>query len=251
MIRRLFPLIFIGLFAAFVLPQKEQLTIHLVGDSTMADKPDAPEVNPERGWGQLLHTFFTDAVLIRNHALNGRSSKSFREEGHWDKVLDELKFGDYVFIQFGHNDSKYKDPARYTNPYSTYRSNLEHYVNEARAAGANPVLCSSIVRRKFNEHGVLVDTHDAYPFVVRLLAADMEVPFLDMQLLTENYIREMGEEDSKEIYLHVEAGEFPRFPEGKTDNTHLSLKGAMAFAELATQGMRELELPIVQFLKDK
>jgi lysophospholipase L1-like esterase len=225
------------------------LTVHLVGDSTLADKPGTPEENPERGWGQLLPEFFTEAVAVRNYAVNGRSSKSFRAEGRWAEVLKALEPGDYVFIQFGHNDQKVADSTRYTNPWSGYRRNLERYVAETRAAGGVPVLLSSIVRRNFNEHGTLVDTHGAYPFVARSVARELSVPFIDLQLLTEDYVIAAGPVASKAIYLWLEPGQYPRYPEGKQDDTHLSPAGARAYAGLVADAIRDLALPLSRYLR--
>ena len=228
-----------------------EITIFMIGDSTMADKPDAADVNPERGWGQLFPIFFNEKVAVKNHAVNGRSTKSFLAEGRWDAVKEELKSGDYVFIQFGHNDTKDADPSRYTNPYSGYRRNLEKFVRETREKGAFPVLLSPIVRRNFNEQGTLVDTHGAYPFVMRMLAIEMNVPFIDLQLKTEDYIIALGPEKSKEVYLWVEPGQYERLPEGKQDNTHLTLLGATEYARLAAEGIVELGLPLTSYLKEQ
>ncbi|WP_449398375.1 rhamnogalacturonan acetylesterase [Chryseobacterium wanjuense] len=169
--------------ATFFLAQQKP-TLFLIGDSTMANKEN-PDKNPEHGWGQVLPQFLTSGIEVQNHAMNGRSSKSFRTEGRWDKVMKQLKNGDFVIIQFGHNDQKLKDSTKFTNPYTQYRANLERYVNETRAKGAIPILMTSIVRRNFNENGTLIDTHKEYPLVVRMVANDMKVPFVDMQLLTE------------------------------------------------------------------
>ena len=234
---------------AFYWQKTPEISIFLIGDSTMADKPGTPEENPERGWGQLLPVFFNEEVTIHNHAVNGRSSKSFIDEGRWETVLKDLKSGDYVFIQFGHNDQKYKDPSRYTNPWTSYRRNLEKYVNETRAKGAFPIILSSIVRRKFNEHGTLVDTHGTYPFVARTVAEERNVPFIDMQLLTEDYVNNIGIEKSKEIYLWVPPGEYEKMPGGKQDDTHLSLQGATAYARLVVEEIKRLKLPLVNFIK--
>lgn len=231
------------------LPTKSPVSVYLISDSTMADKPGTPEENPERGWGQLLPTFFTEQVVIKNHAVNGRSSKSFIELGHWDKVVTQLKKGDYVFIQFGHNDSKDTDPTRYTNPWSGYRRNLERYVAESRAKGAIPIILSSIVRRKFNDEGVLLDQHGPYPFVARMVAERMEVPFIDHQLLTEDHVIALGPDASKARYLWLEPGVYEKFPEGKQDNTHLTLLGATEFASLVVADMRRQKMALVRFLK--
>lgn len=213
------------------------VVVHMIGDSTMADKP-RPEVNPERGWGQALPQYFDSSIVVRNHAVNGRSTRSFIDEGKWAAVLAELKPGDYVFIQFGHNDEKVQDSSRYTNPYTGYRLNLERFVNESRAKGAIPVLFTPIVRRKFNEHGTLEDTHGAYPLVVRDVARDLHVPFVDLQLLTEDLVRGAGPEGSKKLYVYVDSGAIAAFPAERHDDTHLSPYGASDVAKLAARALK-------------
>lgn len=208
-----------------------------------------PDRNPERGWGQMLQQYFNDDVLVSNHAVSGRSTRSFIDEGRWDKVVNLLQPGDYVFIQFGHNDQKEYDPKRYTNPYSGYRHNLEKFVNETKAKGAHPVLLSSIVRRNFNDEGTLVDTHGPYPFVTRTVAHEMEVPFIDLQLKTEKLVIELGFEKSMDIYLFLEPNEVEMYPDGKEDNTHLSIEGATKVAGLAVEGIKELNLPLVKYIR--
>lgn len=223
-------------------------TLFLIGDSTMANK-DNPDKNPEHGWGQVLAQFFTAGIEIQNHAMNGRSSKSFRTEGRWDKVEKQLKKGDFVVIQFGHNDQKVKDSTKFTNPYTQYRANLERYVNETRAKGATPILMTSIVRRDFTENGVLVDTHKEYPLVVRLVADDMKVPFVDMQLLTEQMEISAGPEKSKLLHLHFKAGEVEYYPKDKADDTHLSKLGAETVAKLATKSLKNLNTGLEKYIK--
>lgn len=217
------------------------ITIHGIGDSTMANKPD-PDNNPERGWMQVLPDFLTDSVTVKNHAVNGRSSRSFIDEKRWDSVVRKLQKGDYVFIQFGHNDQKENDPKRYTNPHTAYRQNLMRFVKEARAKEAFPVLFTSIVRRNFNANGTLVDTHGAYPQEMRLVAQQLEVPIIDLQYLTEKLEESYGVERSKKLHLHYAAQEIPYYPEGKTDDTHLSVLGAMEVAKLAIEGLKQ-EVP--------
>jgi lysophospholipase L1-like esterase len=214
--------------AGFAPPSR--LTVHLVGDSTMADKPD-PARNPERGWGQALPRYLGEGATVANHARNGRSSRSFIAEGRWDSVRVRLRKGDYVLIQFGHNDQKSEDSTRYTNPYTAYRRNLERFVAESRAAGATPVLLSSIVRRQFNAAGVLQDTHGVYPWVARTVARETGTPFVDLQLLTEELVLRAGPERSKALY--VWAGE-------RRDDTHLSPAGADSVARLAAVALRGL-----------
>lgn len=228
--------------------EKQSFTIYTIGDSTMADKPN-PDENPERGWVQMLPQFFADSVKISNHAVNGRSTRSFIDEGRWDTIYAKLKTGDYVFIQFGHNDQKQNDPKRYTNPHTTYRHNLTRFVNESREKGAIPVLFSSIVRRNFNEEGTLIDTHGEYPLQARLVAEELDVPFIDLQYLTERLEESNGVEASKALHLHFEPGEISYYPEGKQDDTHLSVKGATEIAKLAAEQLK-IEIPDLEsFIK--
>jgi lysophospholipase L1-like esterase len=229
---------------------QEKPTLYLIGDSTMSDKKD-PEQNPEHGWGQMLPQLMTSEINIENHAVNGRSTRNFIAEGRWEKVKNKLKPGDYVFIQFGHNDQKIQDPDRYTNPLTQYRYNLEKFVKEAREQGATPILFSSIVRRNFNEHGVLVDTHGKYPLVVRMVAEELEVPFVDHQWFTERLEIKYGPERSKQLHLHIPPGENPYVPQGVKDDTHLSREGAMLVAGLALQEIVRQELELAKFVKAK
>jgi len=226
----------------------QQPTLYLIGDSTMADKTN-PDKNPEHGWGQMLPALMTDKITIENHAVNGRSSKSFIAENRWKTVKNKLKSGDFVIIQFGHNDQKILSPERYTNPFTEYRYNLEKFVQETRDKGAIPILMSSIVRRNFNEEGTLVDTHGEYPLVVRKVAKDMEVPFIDMQWLTEQLEVQYGPEDSKNLHLHFKSGENEYYPDGKEDDTHLSEKGATLVASLALQEIAKKVLALEKYIK--
>lgn len=217
-----------------------KITIHTIGDSTMANKPN-PTENPERGWCQILPIFLNENATVKNHAVNGRSTRSFISEKKWEKVKNQLKKGDYVFIQFGHNDQKTKSPIRYTNPYTAYRNNLIKFVKEAREKGANPILFSSIVRRNFNEFGTLIDTHGAYPEVVRLVANNYKVPFVDLQYLTEKLEESYGVENSKKLHLHYLPNEIPYYPKGKEDNTHLSDIGATEVSKLAIGELKKIK----------
>ena len=238
---RLFPLLVPALLA--LAPAPAHTTVFMIGDSTMADRP-TPEQNPYRGWGQLLPRFFDSTVTVHNFAVNGRSTKSFIDQGRWDAVLAQLHAGDYVIIQFGHNDEKRQDPARYTDPATTYRQNLERFVRETRARGATPILCTSIVRRKFDASGVLVDTHGAYPVVTREVARALDVPLLDLQKSTAELVTKAGPEGSKSLYVWVAPGAWAMYPKGVQDDTHLSLAGATAVARLAAIEIRARGLPL-------
>ncbi len=220
-------------------------SIYTIGDSTMANK--APEVYPETGWCQVLNQFFDETVTVKNYAVNGRSSKSFIDEGRWQTVLDSLQHGDFVFIQFGHNDEKEYDSTRYTTPFETYTANLERFVNETREKGATPVLFTSIVRRKFDENGKLTDTHGDYPEATRRVANKLNVHFIDLQKITEKWVNELGDEPSKAMFLWTEPNE--KFPEGRKDDTHLHEIGAKEVAHLAMTEAKNQKLPFTKHLK--
>jgi len=220
--------------------------IYLVGDSTMADKPI--EDNPERGWGQLLPEFFNDKVIIENHAMNGRSTRSFIYEGRWDSVMNKVRRGDYVVIQFGHNDGSIYKTERYCTPVE-YRYNLTRFIRDVRLKGANPILCTSVQRRKFDENGVFQDTHGDYPKYVRELATQLNVQLVDMQKKSEKVILDQGVEGSKKIFLHIGPGVYKKFPEGKEDNTHFSEYGARIMAGLFCEGLVEVNHSLVKYLR--
>lgn len=226
----------------------QKTTIYTIGDSTMANKKD-PDRNPEHGWGQVLQPFFKDNFTVENKAVNGRSTKSFINEKRWDSIYKKLKKGDYVFIEFGHNDQKIEDSTRYTNPHTTYRYNLIRFVNESREKGAIPVLLSSIARRNFNEKGVLVPTHGEYPLETRLVAQQYNVPFIDLEYYTELLEESYGPEKSKQLHLHFKAGENPYYDKDKADDTHLSLKGARAIAQIVVNQINQSKDPSMDKLK--
>ena len=227
---------------------QKKTTIYGIGDSTMANKKD-PEKNPEHGWGQVLPQYLKEDVVFINKAINGRSTRSYINENKWDEVYQKLKKGDYVFIEFGHNDQKIKDTARYTNPHTAYRYNLIKFVTEARSKGAIPILFSSIVRREFNKEGVFTDSHGEYPLETRLVAQEYNVPFVDMQYYTELLEQKYGVEGSEKLHLHYKAGENPYYPQGKDDDTHLSELGANEVAKIAIQQIKLLKNPELKALQ--
>lgn len=234
--------------AGFGALENGRVRIFMIGDSTMADKPT--EDNPERGWGQLFPSFFDTSVTICNHAMNGRSTRSFLSEGRWQKVLGELHPGDYVFIQFGHNDEKKEKTDRYTPP-EDYRRNLVRFVDEARARKAIPVLCTPIVRRRFDKEGKFYDEHGVYPDIVRAVAESLSVPLIDMHRTSCALLEGLGEEASKKIFIHVKPGEYRSLPEGRHDDTHFSEYGATVMARMAADGLRGLKLGLENHLKDQ
>lgn len=231
---------------AFGIPE-HRITIFMIGDSTMADKPLAD--NPERGWGQLFAQYFTDAVQVRNYAVNGRSSKSFIKEGRWDSVMKYLRKEDWVFIQFGHNDSKIEDSNRYAAPQTAYRSNLIRFVNETRSKGAHPILVTPVMRRKFDENGKFVDTHGEYPDVVRAVAKEMNVPLIDLHKSSRDLIEQHGVEGSKKLFLWIDPKHFKAAANGRKDDTHFSEYGASSVASLVCTELREKNITLAKELK--
>ncbi|MDE6080421.1 MAG: rhamnogalacturonan acetylesterase [Duncaniella sp.] len=261
----------------------DTLTVFMIGDSTMANKPLDKE-NQERGWGQMLSMHLTGPVRVDNHAVNGRSSKSFLDEGRWDVVKQKIRPGDYVIIQFGHNDEKSKDPKRFTAPGSTFDENLRLYVKQARELGAIPVLMNSIARRNFpagqedlasesddhqkewnvglsempREGKTLVDTHGAYLDSPRKVAEETGATFIDLNALTMDLVQQMGPEFSKNIYMWIPADTYEFCPKGKVDNTHLNVLGAIIVSKLAAvelarnvEGLRPYVRPEVYNLNAK
>jgi PelA/Pel-15E family pectate lyase len=221
-------------------------TIHLVGDSTMANKRD-PDY-PERGWGQAFRAFVPPPQRLVNHAVNGRSTKSFRDSGAWQTVLDQLKSGDWVVIEFGHNDEKMHDPAVFADAATDYPANLKRFVAEVRAQGGNPVLATPVCRRDWAPDGTLRDTHGAYLAAVKQVAAEEKVPLLDLEAVTRRLLVKLGPEDSRKLFLVYAPGENQWFPAGKTDNTHYNEEGARQVAALAAAEMKALKLPFADTL---
>lgn len=244
------------------------ITIFMIGDSTMANKP-IKNGNLERGWGMALQCYFDEGIIVDNHAVNGRSSKSFIDEGRWKVVVDKIKPGDYVFIQFGHNDEKPK-ADRHTDPGSTFDDNLRKFIRETREKGGIPVLFNSVVRRNFlksapdndddealrnttgptkiqsNEEGdILVDTHGDYVVAPRNVAKEMNVPFVDANKITHDLEQGFGKEKSKKLHMWFLPGEEPSVPKGRQDNTHYSVYGAHVVARLLTDAIAK-EVPALR-----
>lgn len=235
-------------------------TIFVIGDSTAAEKKN-PQTNPERGWGMVLQGCFDDRILVDNHAVNGRSSKSFIDEGRWKAVLDKIKPGDYVFIQFGHNDEK-PDPKRHTDAATTFADNLRRYVRETREKGGIPVLFNAVARRcwfvekdkndddeklrnttfdaeETVNSDTLVDTHGAYTVVPRQIAKEMNVTFVDATQLTHDIESKMGVVGSRKLHMWFRPGEIASIPKGRKDNTHYNVYGAHIVANALADAIGE------------
>ncbi len=256
--------ILVALLALTAFTESEKrITVFMIGDSTMANKSITGD-KPERGWGHVLGGFFTEDIIVDNHAVNGRSSKSFIDEGRWDKVLSRIKPGDYVVIQFGHNDEKPK-ADRHTDPGTTFDANLERFVNESRERGATPILMNAIVRRNFLapcdqpghivasdnqvEGDTLYDTHGAYLDSPRNVAKKLNVPFVDANKITHELVQGLGREESKKLYMWVEPNTVPAVPKGSVDNTHLNIYGARVVAGLLVDAMAEVVPALAPYVR--
>jgi lysophospholipase L1-like esterase len=220
--------------------------VYLVGDSTMATKPlDLPE----RGWGMALNGLMKDPAMIQNHAVNGRSTKSFINEGRWARIVAALQPGDFVVIQFGHNDEKIDKPGVGTDAATTFRDNLRRFIRETRAKHATPLLATPVARRKFDPAGKLQPTHGAYPDAIRAVAAEEKVGLLDLEAATSKWLQEVGDEPSRKFFMWIEPGKFAQIPDGRKDDTHFVGAGAVHVAELAIAQIKEQKLPLAQWVK--
>lgn len=245
------------LFLGFGTPKAKIL---LAGDSTMADKPlvktwtdsitgeKYTENFLERGWGQLLPEFINDKAAVINYAKNGRSTRTFIEEGLWTELIKNVQKGDFVIIQFGHND-EVETKKSYTQP-EQFRLNFIAFVNDVRAKGGKPILCTAVARRKFDENGNLVSTHGNYPSYIRLVAKEQHVPLIDLEKLTSVWLQNAGMESSKKYFHKIPPGVSKLYPNGLDDNTHFNESGARKVAEIfINEAKREDIQDIVRLLK--
>lgn len=260
MMKKFFPCVACLGLSLMMMSSTKTTTVFVIGDSTAAEKSGFRK-SPERGWGMVLQGCFDDKILVDNHAVNGRSSKSFLDEGKWQKVLDRMKPGDYVLIQFGHNDEKPK-ADRHTDPGTTFDAHLARYVNETRAKGGIPVILNSVVRRCYYSEELkndddeklrsksydgkelinsdtLIDTHGAYVVAPRKVAKAMGVPFVDATKITHDIEAGMGIEGSRKLHMWFMPGENKQVPKGKKDNTHYSVYGAHVVANALADALGE------------
>jgi lysophospholipase L1-like esterase len=217
------PVAFAATGTAQAAPRRTR-TLYIAGDSTAAQKYS--DAAPETGWGMALPFFLHKDLPVANHAVNGRSSKSFIDEGRLDAILRLIRPGDLLLIQFGHNDEKTADPTRYTEPWSTYQDYLRRYVDGARAKGARPVLATSVERRKFDASGNVVPTHGEYPAAMRALAKEEGVALLDIQALSLALWQKLGVEETKKYF---------NWTDTEQDNTHFNPPGAIEVARLVAR----------------
>ncbi len=208
-------------------------TIYIIGDSTVDDNQP-----PFRGWGWALPRYVREGVTVKNHALSGRSSRSFRAEGLFEPVEKALGPGDLLLIQFGHNDEK--DDERHTDPDTTFPEELWRYCAAALSRGAQPVLITPVCRRYFGGDGSLFYTHGEYPRAIRILAAEKGIPLCDLKAASRALYRSLGEQGTAELFVRLAPGENPDFPEGHDDRSHFNPHGATVIAGLVAEGLKQL-----------
>ncbi|HEX2608812.1 MAG TPA: rhamnogalacturonan acetylesterase [Flavisolibacter sp.] len=236
--------LFCALTLASFAPLPKKVRIWMAGDSTMSVKDT--RAYPETGWGMPFVYFFDSTIQVENLAKNGRSTRTFISEGLWQQIASQASEGDYVLIQFGHNDESKEKTDRYTTP-EEYKANLTRFVQEARARKATPILLTPVSRRKFVD-GKAVATHEHYAPLVKEVAAALQVPLIDLDTQSRELYQQLGEEASKLLFLQVKPGEHPNYPEGKTDNTHFSELGARLIAEIVLHNLQAMPISLKEHL---
>lgn len=196
---------------------------------------------PQAGLPQGLELYIHKDIKIFNHAMNGRSTKSFIDEGRLAAIEKEIESGDFLFLQFGHNDEKKHDPARYTEPFGSFKENLKKYIETARKAGATPVLITPLERRCFADAWTLgPGEHVDYVAGMKEVAAEEGVALIDLYTKSRKLMEEAGAVETTKWFMHLEKGKYASCPEGKVDDSHLKLEGAVVFAGLIAEGLQEL-----------
>lgn len=241
--KKLFLLAGVILLFSFVLPEKKKIKIFLAGDSTCAIKET--KAYPETGWGMPFVYFWDSSVTVVNRAKNGRSTKTFISEGLWKSIMDEAKEGDYVIIQFGHNDESKDKGERYAAP-DTFKMNLTKFIKETREKKATPILFTPVSRRKFDKEGNAIETHKEYSALVKEVAKEQNTLFIDLDELSRALYQQFGVENSKLLFLQLKPGEHPNYPDGKEDNTHFNELGARLIAQLVLKELTNLNIELTQ-----
>ncbi len=218
-------------------------TIFLCGNSTVVDNDNEPWAS----WGQMITRFFTDKVSIANYAESGLSANTFIGDKRLDKALTQMKKGDYLLVEFGHNDQKQKGSGK--GAYYSFAYYLKQYIDEARLKGVTPVLVTPTRRRQFDKDGKIKDTHADYPAAIREIAAREGIALIELQDMTKVLCEAMGEEESKHLYVHYPALTYPGQTQELKDNSHFNTFGAYQVAKCVIEGMKSANLPVVKHLK--
>ena len=222
--------------------------IHWAGDSTV--QTNNHKTYPQTGIGQEMARYLKRDIVVANHARNGRSTKSFLDEGRFDVIEEQIAPGDFLFIQFGHNDEKKEDPSRYTDPDGAYRDNLKFMADAALKKGAYPVLITPLERRKFTDGKLTTKAHEPYVMAMKKLAEDEGIPLVDLNAMSRKALEQAGPEGSLKWYMHIPAGVYEAYPDGKEDDTHLQHAGAYFYAGLVAEGLKKLGCRYAALLAD-
>lgn len=218
------------------------VTLFLAGDSTVVDEAN----EPWSGWGQLLPRFFTPDIAVANYAESGEAANTFVSSKRFAKLLSKMKAGDYLFIQFGHNDQKQKGEGK--GPYDSYTRDLRYLISEARAKGGIPVLITSMNRRTFDSEGKIANSHGDYPDAVRKLAKEEGIALIDLHAMSKTLYEAWGDEGSKKAFVHFPAGTFPQQDKDLADNTHFNPYGGYELAKCVIQGIKDNNIPIRKYI---
>ena len=225
---------------------RKKINVYMIGDSTVAEY-DLSRY-PLTGWGMKCSRFFNNNVIIHNDALDAASTKSYLKSDKWKAVINSIQKGDYLLIQFGHNDVK-SDKVRHTDCGGSYNENLKQFVTEAQKKEAIPILITPVRERKFDENGKLSDTHGCYPGEVRKVAKELNVTLIDLHKLTKPLYEKYGIENSKKLFMWVAPNEYPFYPDRKEDNTHFSEAGALEVCKLVIEEIKKSDLKLKDYLK--
>ncbi|WP_222536682.1 rhamnogalacturonan acetylesterase [Pedobacter polysacchareus] len=232
--------------SAFI-PFRKPINVWMIGDSTMCNYESSRA--PLTGWGMPFAGFFSTEVQFNNRAKGGRSTRTFLSEKRWENLADSLSKGDYVLIQFGHNDEakeeKYKD--RYT-PVADYKVNLGRFIKESRAKNTIPVLITPVSRMSFDQNGQAKETHAEYTAAVYEVARMYGVPLIDLDRDSRALYQKMGPEATKKLFMQLEPAAHPNYPEGKKDNTHFNEFGARKIAQLVLSEMKKQQLELCNYI---
>ncbi|WP_411345303.1 rhamnogalacturonan acetylesterase [Paenibacillus sp. WLX1005] len=224
-----------------------QPVVYIAGDSTV--QTYTSDQQPQAGWGQMIGHYFDTGIVFSNHAISGRSTRTFIQQGRLDEIMNEIRPGDYLLIQFGHNDANTAKPDRYT-PVNEYGRLLRDYVERARQNGATPVLITPMGTRDYNaQAGGFTISFPQYVEKMKQVAADTDTPLVDLSTSSVAYYNQLGEDATKKLFLYAEPGQYPAFPNGAQDNIHFQNKGADQMARLVAQGIQQLSIPLANHVQ--
>jgi lysophospholipase L1-like esterase len=222
--------------------------VYIAGDSTVMTYRASLNLYPQQGWGAHLPEWFNAGISFSNHAIGGRSSRSFVEDGHLQAILDVIQPGDYLLIQFGHNDAS-SDATRHTDPFTTYKQYLKMYIDGARQHSATPVLITPVGRRSTNSDGTFKNDFPDYCTAMKQLGTETSTPVIDLMSRSISFYNSIGFAATANVHLWLQAGQYPNWPNGVSDSTHFQEYGSVEIARLVKEGIQATTLPLKSFLK--